>query len=248
MTPASVGGAALAAATRTLAALRPARKPLHPDGDVLPGRLVRGGSDRPTGVPWLDEPGEDEVDVRLSRAIGLPRVLPDVHGLALRVYGEAGAADLLFATTGTGRLSRFVLTASRHPQGRPLTTLLPYATRTGPLLLGAEGIGATTYVLSWARPAGEWHAFGVLRLTGARTDDPALSFDPVLRQLPGLRQYDAVARLREPAYVRARRARQDGARAAGQARVSRKISSIRYAGSASEPSPPDSDRSARKSV
>jgi hypothetical protein len=203
----SVGGALLAVGTQGVAALRPARKPLHPDGDVQVGRIHRSGSEEKTGVAWLDEPGEDDVDVRLSRAIGLPRTMPDIHGLALRVHAAEGDGDILFASTGWGRLTRFVLTASRHPRSRPFTTLLPYETDSGAVLLGADGTGAETYELSWARPAGDWHVFGVLRLATAHSDDADISFDPVLRQLPGLRQYPSVTRLREPAYLRARRAR-----------------------------------------
>ena len=219
---ASVGGAFLAAATQAVASLRPARKPLHPDGDVVAGRIYRSGSDEKTGVAWLEEAGEDDVIVRLSRAIGLPRVLPDVHGLAIRVPARrdnAGddtcpaAGDLLFATTGRGRVTRFVLTMSRNPRGRPLTTLLPYETDTGPVLLAADGsTGGDTYDLSWARPAGDWNHFAVLRLSTRHSDDTRLSFDPVRRQIPGLRQYPAVTRLREPAYLRARRSRSTDAR------------------------------------
>lgn len=205
----SAGGASLAAVTGVLASLRPARKPLHPDGDVVTGRIYRSGSGEKVGVAWLDEAGVDDVDVRLSRAIGLPHRLPDIHGLALRVHGEDGDGDLLFATTGWGRATRFLLTLSRHTESRPMTTLLPYETDSGPVLLGARGVGAQTYELAWARPAGQWHDFGVLRLSAAHGRDAEISFDPVLRQLPGLRQYPSVERLREPAYSRARRSRED---------------------------------------
>jgi hypothetical protein len=199
----------LAAATRGVAALRPARKPLHPDGAVVRGRIYRRGSEVPTGVAWLDEPGEDEVVVRRSRAIGLPQSVPDVHGLAVRVPTSSGDGDILFATTGFGRITRFVLTASRHPRTRPLTTLLPYDTDSGPVLLAAEGTDPGSYDLSWARPSGEWHPFGVLLLSTSRSDDAEISFDPVARQIPGLRQYPSVRRLRAPAYFRARRSRAD---------------------------------------
>jgi hypothetical protein len=202
------GGALLAGATGALASVRRARKPLHPEGAVVTGRLHRsGGGARSTGVPWLDEPGDDDVEVRRSRAIGLPSWLPDIHGLAVRVRTAEGVGDLLFATTGRGRVSRFVLTASRRAGARPMTTLLPYDTDTGPLLLGAEATGERTYELSWARPSGDWHAFGELLLSTRPGDDLAISFDPIDRQLPGLRQYPTVVRLREPAYLRARRSR-----------------------------------------
>jgi hypothetical protein len=204
------GGALLAGATGALASVRRASKPLHPEGEVLVGRIHRAGrSDETprTGVAWLDEPGDDDVAVRRSRAIGLPQWLPDIHGLAVRVRTAAGEGDLLFATTGRGPVTRYVLTASRQGQ-RPMTTLLPYETAIGPVLLGARLIGDECYELSWARASGSWHGFGVLRLSTGPGDDARISFDPIRRQLPGLRQYPAVVRLREPAYLRARRSRE----------------------------------------
>lgn len=208
---ASLGGAVLAGATRAGAALRPAAKPLHPDGDVLDARVFRRGSDESTGVAWIDSPGQDDATVRVSRATGLPRVLLDVHGLALRVHGagaDGGAADLLFASTGHGRLTRFLLAPSRRADARLLSTLLPQETDTGPLLLGLASTGGETHELRWARPSGPWHPFAELRLAGAGGDD-AVSFDPVVHQLRGLRQYAVVRRLREPAYRSARRSRGD---------------------------------------
>src|SRR4051812_33787953 len=86
----TAGGALLATATRSVAALRPAAKPLPPRGRVVAGRLYRYGSARSSGVPWLDEAGQDDVVARRSRALGLPGSLPDVHGLAVRVPVGAG--------------------------------------------------------------------------------------------------------------------------------------------------------------
>ena len=45
--------------------------------------------------------------------------------------------SLLLASTGLGRLTRFTLTAARSPYRRPLTTLLPYRTPAGAVLLSA---------------------------------------------------------------------------------------------------------------
>lgn len=197
----------LAAATRTLALLRPADKPLHPDGVVLVGRLDRQGSTTPTGVAWLDEPGHDEVVVRLSRAVGLPRSLPDIHGLAVRVPSAQGPGDLLLASTGWGRLGRFVLTFGRRPSSRPLTSLLPYRTDAGAVLIGARSVGNGTYELAWAPYDGDWVVFATLVVTEREAADQEVSFDAVLNQIPGLTQYPTVVRLREPAYGRARRSR-----------------------------------------
>lgn len=205
---AALGGGLLAGATQALATLRTAAKPLHPDGEVRRGHLVRRGTDPGphVGVAWIDEPGEDDVVVRLSRAVGLPDGVPDIHGLALRVLGGPGPADVLFANTGTRRLTRFALTASRHPHARPMTTLLPYRSATGPVLLRVDSAGPDRYELSWARPSGRWRPFGTIHLQ-ERLGDPGTSFDPLLHQLPGLTQYPTVLRLREPAYRRARRSR-----------------------------------------
>lgn len=206
--PAAAGGAVLAATTGGLARLRGAAKPLHPLGELRAGRVRRSGSFPATGVAWLDDAGEDAVLVRRSRAVGLPHPLPDIHGLALRVDGPRGPADLLLASTGFGRLSRFVLTWSRDPRTRPLTTLLPYRTPTGPVLLGATLRDEDTVVLAWARPSGSWRRFATVHLEDA-VEDPTISFDPLLHRLPGLDQYAAVVRLREPAYARARASRAD---------------------------------------
>ncbi|MQW74896.1 hypothetical protein GHK92_03340 [Nocardioides sp. dk4132] len=206
---AGAGGALLAAATSALSAVRPARKPLHPEGDLRTGRLRRTGSAVRSGVAWIDEPGEDEVVVRLSRAIGLPPRLPDIHGLALRVPTPDGPGDLLFASTGWGRLTRFLLSGGRRLRSRPMTTLLPYDAPAGPVLLGLQAGAAETYELRWARAAGPWHPFAVLHLLPDSSDDGPVSFDPVRHQIPGLRQYDVVRRLREPAYRRARASRAD---------------------------------------
>jgi hypothetical protein len=204
----------LSTATRVLATLRAARKPLHPLGDRVTGRLDCLGSGvalENAGVPLLDEAGHHDVVVRFSQAAGLPRWLPDVQGLALRVPLSTGRhADLLLASTGLGRLTRFALTPTRSRQGRPLTTLLPYRTATGPVVIAAQPSGPLGYDLLWARPSGAWHVWGRLTVAGQRGPDPVTSFDAVENEAPGLRNYDWVRRLREPAYREARRSRGDG--------------------------------------
>lgn len=203
----AAGGQVLATATRSLAAIRPATKPLHPEGELLSGRLYRCGAQPTTGVAWLDDTGDDDVLVRLSRAIGLPGKLPDIHGLALRVPAGGTYGDLLFASGGWGKLSRFVLTASRAPRDRPMTTLLPYKSPAGPLLLGLRATGEHTFELACALYDDDWRPFADLRLSTVASTDEDVSFDPVVNQLPGLEQYSSVERLREPSYSRARSSR-----------------------------------------
>lgn len=204
----AIGGRALSATIRMVAA-RPAAKPLHPRGAVLTARIERTGSRPPSGARWLDEPGSDEVLVRVSRAVGMPPGVPDIHGLAIRVpVGESGHGDLLLASTGLSGIGRFVLTPGRTPYSRPLTTLLPYRTATGAVVVAARPCSDGSYDLAWARPRGSWHGFGTLLLGGpAQGQDARLSFDPVLNTVPGLDNYGWVRRLREPSYDTARDSR-----------------------------------------
>jgi hypothetical protein len=206
---ATAGGQVLRAGAGALAGLRTADKPLHPEGDVLHGTLTRAGGAAGSPSRWLEESGDDPVLVRISRAVGLPAPAPDIYGLALRVPLAGGAhGDVLFASTGLGALTRFTLTAGRTPQSRPMTTLLPYRSPSGPVLLGALFVEPTVVTLSWARPRGPWTRFGTIHLPDPpRGADMAISFDPVLNPLPGLGTYRWVRRLREPAYLTARRSR-----------------------------------------
>ena len=196
----------LAGLTRGLAALRPASKPLHPEGSVRRGVLVRHGLDTPTGVPWLDEPGTDDVVLRWSRAIGLPPSFPDIHGLALRLVDPGRPpGDLLLATTGWSRPTRVVLLPGLS-RWRPMTSLLPYATPSGAVVLGAlPGEGATS--LHVASPWGAWQLFAELREIDGPGSDEQIDFDPVANPLPDLPFPPWVRRLREPAYRSARRSR-----------------------------------------
>lgn len=192
--------------------LRPADKPLHPKGVVVPATVHRYGTAEVFGAPWLDDPGTDSALVRLSRAVGLPKSLPDFLGLALRLTPQGRPADLLFATTGRSVLRRFVLSLHRDVVWSPTTytTLLPYRTRTGAVLLAAtpgQTGGEIRVTLAAARPTGRWHDFGAIEIPSLTGTDQPVSFDPVLNQLDGLEPYRAWAQLREAAYAGARHSR-----------------------------------------
>jgi hypothetical protein len=104
-------------------------------------------------------------------------------------------------------VSRFVLAFGRGPHSRPATTLLPYRTVSGAVLLGARSTNPRSYEFSWARYDGPWQSFATLHIDDQLGADTGISFDPVINQIPGLAQYPAVVRLRERAYAHARRAR-----------------------------------------
>ena len=208
-----IAGGVLEGVFASVARLRPAAKPLHPRGETLTATVTRSGLRPAVGVPWIDESGVDDAQVRLSRAVGLPRGWPDIFGLALRVPDAEGFGDVLFATTGRGLIGRFVLLPGRSTTSWMYTTLIPYRTASGPLILAADPDGPNAFMLACARPTGAWRLFGRLVLEpspafGADdTDHIGPAFDPVLNQLPGLSYYPWAGRLREGSYRAARRSR-----------------------------------------
>ncbi len=202
-----IGGRLLAAVTTGIAKVRTAPKPLHPRGEVWTARVVRHGSDLPTGVPWFDEVGTEPALVRLSAGAGLPTGWPDVRGLALRVTVADHAADLLLATTGLGPLGRLVPLPATDTATRPYTSLIPYRGPDGAVELAAIPRGPGRFALCHATLTGPWHEFAELHLVDR--DSAHLSFDPIQRPLPGLDQFAWATQLREPVYRRARRTRDE---------------------------------------
>lgn len=207
-------GFVLATVFGAAARVRPTAKPLHPRGETLSGTIRRAGLERGVDVPWIDEPGTDAAQVRLSRAIGLPVGWPDIFGLAIRIpTGQDGHGDVLFATTGRTVIGRFALLPRRRPTTGTYSILIPYRTASGPLLLSARPGRDHTFTLACARPAGPWRTFGDLTLDSAPAgdaddaDEGGPTFDPVLHRIPGLDYYPWAARLRERSYRAARQSR-----------------------------------------
>lgn len=208
---ADAGGRVLATAIAPLGKLRDA-KPLHPDGVILEATVEITDPAPELGVPLFVERGPIPCLARLSRAVGTPSPLPDVGGIAVRLRpqaAEGGRCDLLFASTGRGRVTRWLLAVRRDPVSGPLTTLLPMRSVSGPVQFVLEPLEAPpgVYELGWARPRGSWQPLGRLVL-GDQLEpmaDPPLRFDPIVNPLDGLTNYPAVTRLREPAYRLARR-------------------------------------------
>lgn len=207
---AAPAGSALAAFFSAVGWVRRDR-PLHPDGVVVDAVLRRTGvRNRQWGTAWLDQPGEDHGQVRLSRAAGLPGVLPDVLGLAFTFRTDDGHRhDLLLATTGLDAVSRFLLTPARDPWKATYTCLLPYTAARGSVLLAAAPAQnrPRSFRMLAAPRTGSWEPFGELALAAGRHEDQAtvLRFDPVVHPLPGLTWRPWLARLREPSYAAARR-------------------------------------------
>lgn len=197
-------GAIAAGALGALAAVR-RTKPVHPVGQVGDADLEVTSPRPELGVPLLAEPGSHRCTVRFSRTVGLPPSLPDIEGLALRI--EHAHADLLFASTGVGRLGRFVIALRPADRHGPQTTFLPVSTARGSLLLRVTPLDRADPPVQWelavAGVGSEWRPVGVLRV--AWGPDRPLRFDPVRHVLPGTSQYRLVEVLRQPAYLLSRR-------------------------------------------
>lgn len=214
--PSRLGAAAGAASGAVLgavfgaAALVRRTKPLHPQGRVGEGTLEITDPQPDLGVPLLAAAGTHRCTVRWSRAMGLPSPLPDVEGLAIRFQDPT--ADLLFASTGTGALSRFLLVPRPAGTHGAQTTLLPVSSAAGKSLVFRVTPAAGTapeeepprrFDLAVATSGSLWRAAAVLEVEWG--PDRPMRFDPVENLLPGTEQYPLVRKLREPAYSMARR-------------------------------------------
>lgn len=218
---ADAAGRALRTIFRALLLVRHPR-PVHARGTVLEGHISWLGTDVVSGIEWIDAPPAPRVEViaRLSRAAGLPTVLPDVIGLALRGAQDGVPFDIELASTGVGFPARFVLLPHRSPSRVTLSTLLPYRASTGAAVLicvrpigtrslPAGGAALTAALaedpwrlrLHFAAPIGRWHPFAdvILRLSSDQTDDE-LRFDSVRHPIPGASAFDWVRSIRQPSY------------------------------------------------
>ncbi|MET4636851.1 hypothetical protein [Mycetocola sp. 2940] len=202
-------------------------RPIHPHGVALEGtvRFLTGSA--PTGLSCFDDPVSAEIAVsaRASRSLGVPAPLPDVIGLALRLSLPTGPADLVLASTGFGFPSRFWLAFQRSPSRARFTTLFPYRSARGPVLIAARTIEPaslptepsalaralekTTWRLRLysATTAGRWYPFAIVEL--GRSPEQAIDtsdrFDPMRNPLPGSDWYPWERRLRQPSYSNVQR-------------------------------------------
>lgn len=211
----ALSAAAGVAAGLGFAALGAARqnRPIHSVGTVVSGRLV---VDAPgaTGSSLFDTAGETPLIARLSRSASWPVELPDIMGLALRIPGgghDGGTADLLFASTGTGRLTRYLLLLRTSMAAGPLTTMFPLCGVQGNIVFRLDPQPGENYQLSYSRDSQPWVGLGQVSLEPsgepsqrsndpAGSDDPALRFRPVAYPPTGLSVPAWLRAVRAPAY------------------------------------------------
>jgi hypothetical protein len=221
--PAARGSAVWAVVDRATAGLFAAlsrirgRRIMHPYGRAYRATLVLtdDGLER---LPPDTPRGTDGVFggvARMSRSVGLPPPMPDVHGLAVRLpdfHGPGLAQDVLLSTSGARGVLRRVLLPTRDPLRRVYSSVLPFEIRGRRCLLGARAIwpappeaspGAPglQFELMHAERGEPWRAIGVVTLGEELSEAAAeaLRFHP-WQTSDGIRPAGLVNRIRLAAY------------------------------------------------
>ena len=210
---------------RTLSRLR-RKRGFHPFGVGFAARLAPVGEGG-FGVPVLER--EAEVEVRLSRSLGLPEQLPEPYGLALRIpdaYGAGKHQDFLLVTSASPPVGRHALLPARGFCDLPYSTLLPYRVRGEKVVIGARGLasrpgptlgdlrtrerGGLEFELAIAGLTGGWRPVARLelgeRLPPEHTE--RLHFDPT-NTGGGLELAGLLNKLRGPAYGASQEGREE---------------------------------------
>ena len=210
-----------------LAAVSAARggKAVHPCGAVHRARLaIDGAPHAPQASDLLSRPGEWTVVVRFSRSLGLPRPLPDLLGVSLRVldaYGEGRHQDVLLVSSVDRPILHHVFVPAGDVQQRPYTCALPYRAGDDRFLIGlmpdpssprlsgtdeldrlakAASTGRLRFDVAVARVNGRFRPVGTLHVGERMSPEvDALRFNP-FNCGGGLEPTGVLNRLRDYAY------------------------------------------------
>lgn len=199
----AVAGPPLAAGLGALAAVRRS-KAVHPHGAVFRARLTIPGDGSPlVAGTFLGEPGEYEAVARFSRSVGLPRPIPDLLGISLRLphaHGPGHHQDFLAVTSVDLPVVNRIFVPATDVQQRPYSSSLAYETPDGRVLIGvlpdptsprpegedeldrlrrAAKTGGLGFRLAVAPPLGRFAAIGRLAIEARELPElDALRFDP----------------------------------------------------------------------
>ena len=132
-------GYAVAALLAGIAAARGGMA-VHPHGVVHEARLLLDGPQgAPLGSELFDTPAEHMAIMRFSRSLGLPRPLPDLLGVSLRVidaYGSDRHQDVLMVSSIDLPVLHHGFVPSSDVQQRPYSSSLPYRAGDRRFLIG----------------------------------------------------------------------------------------------------------------
>jgi hypothetical protein len=125
-----------------LAALAAARagKAVHPDGVVYRARLIVDGVPAAPGESQLlSRRAEHPTVVRFSRSVGVPRPVPDLLGVSLRVidaYGRDRHQDVMMVSSIDLPVLHHLFVPATDFQQRPYSSSLPYRAGDDTFLIG----------------------------------------------------------------------------------------------------------------
>jgi len=195
---------------------------IHAPGIALTGWVDVPGGAR-LGIPVFDGPGRYRALVRFSRGAGLPRGLPDVLGIAVRLLDAGGPGrdqDLLMATGARSVVLRSLPLPRLDLLGSWYSSVAPYRANGRRLLVGAQPLpsrpsGAARVValdrlrdvlplrlrLVVATMSGPWQAVGTLTADAVlpAPEGRLVRFDPYTDG-GGLVPVGVVNRVRRGAY------------------------------------------------
>ena len=217
-------GYGIAAALAAVAAAR-GGKAVHPHGVVYEARLlIHGAPGAALGSELLDTPAAHMAIMRFSRSLGLPRPLPDLLGVSLRVidaYGPDRHQDVLTVSSVDRPVLHHGFVPASDVQQRAYSSSLPYRAGNQRFLLGvvpdagsprpeggdefdrlgrAAAGGRLVFGLAVAPVNGRFTRIGTLRVRERLPDNlDALRFSP-FNCGGGLQPVGLLNRLRDYAY------------------------------------------------
>ncbi|MGZ5322370.1 MAG: hypothetical protein ACXWFN_13125 [Solirubrobacterales bacterium] len=193
----------------------------HPDGFVASAGITSLGSEEMRGTELFGASLSHRGTVRFSRALGIPRALPDFLGLALRVpdaYGPGRHQDLLLVSSAAQPGARHLpLSAVGGFTGTFFSSLLGFDLPGGTRLIGARAVPrrrstwelepwrsaapGSVFELCAASIAGPWRPFARIEVGEILPD----SLDARIEMNPwntggGIRPTGPMMGLRAPAY------------------------------------------------
>jgi hypothetical protein len=205
-------------------------KAVHPHGLVFDAELVTPGGDALEEAQLFAAPARRPALVRFSRSLGLPRPLPDLLGMSVRVpdaYGQGRHQDFLMVTSVDAPLAHHIFVPARDAQQRPYSSSLPYRVGGRLVLIGAlprpdsprpgggteldrlaaaATTGALVFDLAMAELSGRFRPVADLRIGKPLPPDAdALRFNP-WNTGGGLAPAGLLNRLRDYAYPMSQRA------------------------------------------
>ena len=228
-----------AGAPFALAAALRGGKAVHPHGAVHEGTIsIWGSPDAPQAATLFTQAKEHRALLRFSRSIGLPRPLPDLLGMSIRmpdVHGQGRHQDFMLVTSADAPILHHGFLPAADVWQRPYTSSLPYRAGEDLFIVGAvphedgprpdgdteldrlakaAATGDLKFDLAVASPMGRFRPVGEIRV-GARLPHEldAIQMNP-FNTGGGLRPAGFLNRLRDYAYPLSQagwRARQAGA-------------------------------------